>query len=161
VGAVQYGDCAFSGGAVVRQIGRVPLIGKYLPLDEKMINDTEDLLFVVLRARPWRFLSIIALELVAQTLLVLELFVLLKTTGEHFSTACPFLIESATKFIGLAFFFIPGQIGAAEGTYAAIFRAVGLPASVGFSLALARRLRSLVVAGTGLAILPNWKRSPG
>src|SRR5438874_2587361 len=65
-------------GAVVRQIGRVPLIGKYLPLDEKMLNDTEDLLFVVLRARPWRFLSIIALELVAQTLLVLELFVLLK-----------------------------------------------------------------------------------
>jgi len=46
------------------------------------------------------------------------------------------LIEGATKFIGLAFFFIPGRMGAAEGTYALIFKTVGLSASAGFALAV-------------------------
>lgn len=140
-------------GAVVTRIGRVPLIGKYLQVDEKVLRETEDLLFLVLQGSPGRFFSIVALEFSAQMLLVVELFVLLRVTGERFSAVHPFLIESATKFIGLGFFFIPGQIGAAEGTYMLIFKAIGLPASVGFSLAVARRLRSLIVAGTGLAYL--------
>jgi uncharacterized membrane protein YbhN (UPF0104 family) len=141
-------------GAVVKGIGRLPLIGKHLRVDENELRNIEDLLFVVLRARPWRFLSIVATEFVAQALLILELFVLLRSTGQPFSAVHPFLIESATKFIGVGFFFIPGQIGAAEGTYALIFKAVGLPASAGFSLALARRLRSLLIAGVGLGFPP-------
>ncbi len=103
--------------------------------------------------------SILAIEFAAQALLVLELFVLLRTTGKPFSVLHPFLIEAATKFIGLAFFFIPGQVGAAEGTYAFIFKTVGLPASAGFALAVARRLRSLLVAGAGLALAPLLRNS--
>jgi hypothetical protein len=72
-----------------------------------------------------------------------------------FPISQPLLIEAATKFVGPAFFFIPGQVGAAEGTYAFIFKTVGLPASAGFALALARRLRSLLVAGAGLALAPR------
>ena len=104
--------------------------------------------------------TIVAVELAAQALLVLELFVLLKTTGKPFSILHPFLIEAATKFIGLAFFFIPGQVGASEGAYAFIFKTVGLPASAGFALAVARRLRSLLVAGAGLALAPLWRDAP-
>ena len=82
------------------------------------VRNIKDLLFVVLRDRPLHFLSILAVELIAQALLVLELFVLLRVTGKPFSVLHPFLIEAATKFVGLAFFFIPGQVGAVEGTYA-------------------------------------------
>lgn len=133
------------------------MIGKYLQINEKTLRETEDLLFLVLRARPWRFLSIVVIEFVAQAFLVLELFVVLKATGQRFSIIHPFLIESATKFIGVGFFFIPGQVGAAEGAYSVIFKAVGLSALAGFSLAFARRLRSLVVAGTGLVFLSRWE----
>jgi hypothetical protein len=146
-------------GAVIRRLGKLPLIGKYLRIDENALRETEDVLFIILRGRPWRFLSILAIEFVAQAFLILELFLFLKAEGERFSIAYPFLIESATKFIGVGFFFIPGQIGAAEGTYALIFKAVGLPAPAGFGLAFARRLRSLVVAGTGLFFLSRWKGS--
>jgi hypothetical protein len=144
-------------GAIVKGVLRLPGARRYLHVDEKQLRDTEDLLFVVLRARPWRFLSVIATEFVAQMLLLIELIVLLKTTGEPFSAMHPFLIESAIKFIGLGFFFVPGQIGAAEGAYALIFGALGLPASAGFSLALARRLRSLLMSGIGLIFLASWR----
>jgi uncharacterized membrane protein YbhN (UPF0104 family) len=69
------------------------------------------------------------------------------------------LIEGATKFIGVAFFFIPGQVGAAEGVYALVFKAIGLSASAGFALALARRLRNLLFAGIGLALTPLWRNA--
>jgi hypothetical protein len=147
-------------GAIIRGAGKLPSIGKYVRLRETDVRDMEDLLFAVLRDRPRRFLFILAIEVAAQALLVLELFVLLRTTGKAFSVLQPLLIEAATKFVGLAFFFIPGQMGAAEGTYAFIFKTVGLPASAGFALALARRLRSLLVAGAGLALAPLWKDKP-
>jgi uncharacterized membrane protein YbhN (UPF0104 family) len=147
-------------GAIIKGASRLPFVGKHVRLKENDVRETEDLLLVVLRDRPLRFLLIVAIEFAAQALLVLELFVLLRTTGKPFSVLQPFLIEAAAKFIGLAFFFIPGQVGAAEGTYAFIFKTVGLPASAGFALAVARRLRSLLIAGAGLAIAPLWKDAP-
>lgn len=147
-------------GALIKGASRLPWIGKHVRLKENDVRETEDLLFIVLRDRPLRFLLIVAVEFAAQALLVLELFVLLRTTGKSFSILHPFLIEAAAKFIGLVFFFIPGQVGAAEGAYSFIFKTVGLPASAGFALAVARRLRSLLVAGAGLALAPLWRDAP-
>ena len=137
-------------GTIINAARSLPGIGRFIRIDKQALRDTEDLLFEVLRARPGRFLVILALELVAQALLVTELFVLLRAIGENAPLSRPFLIESATKFIGVAFFFIPGQAGAAEAVYALIFKALGLSATAGFSLALARRLRSVVIAAAGL-----------
>jgi Lysylphosphatidylglycerol synthase TM region len=147
-------------GAIIRFSKRLPLIGKQIHLRDQDVRATEDLLFIVLRDRPLRLLFVLSAEFAAQALLVLELFILLRATGEPFSIVKPFLIEGASKFISLAFFFIPGQVGAAEGTYALIFKTVGLPASAGFALAVARRLRSVMVAGVGLAMMPFWKDLP-
>jgi len=147
-------------GAVIRGVRRLPIVGKHVRLEEEDVRATEDLLFGVLRDRPVRFLSILAVEFSAQALLILELFIVLRTTGEPFSTFDPLLIEAATKFVGLAFFFIPGQMGASEGTYALIFKMIGLSASAGFALAVARRLRSILVAAAGLALAPLWRNAP-
>jgi uncharacterized membrane protein YbhN (UPF0104 family) len=143
-------------GAILKAAGGLPLIGKKLRYPESDVRATEDLLFAILRDNPSRFFLIWALESVAQALLVLELFVLLRAVGLLRNAIHPFLIEGATKFIGLAFFFIPGQVGAAEGVYALIFNALGLPAFAGFSLAVARRLRSLLAAAVGLILAPGW-----
>lgn len=146
-------------GMLVKGVSRLPMIRKSLHFDEKDVSDTEDLLFAVLRDRPLRFLAILAVEFAAQALLVLELIVLLRAIGQPFSTLHPFVIEAADKFVSVAFFFIPGQVGAAEGTNALIFKSVGLPASAGFALAIVRRLRSLLVAGLGLALVPLWRET--
>lgn len=149
-------------GAIVKGAGKLPGVGKYLRVDPDELRATEDLLFAILRDRPGRFASIIAIELAGQGFLMLELLAFLTSIGLPFSRLDPFLIEAATKFIGPAFFFIPGQLGASEGTYALVLQTVGLTASAGFSLALARRLRNLLIAGLGLALLPPdhpaWKR---
>jgi hypothetical protein len=143
-------------GAIIKGAGSLPWIGKRIRIGAQDLRETEDLLFAVLRDRPLRFLSIVAIECGAQALLILELYLLLRATTPEFPALYPALIESATKFIGLTFFFIPGQVGASESAYAIIFETVGLPASAGFALAIARRLRSLLVAGVGLAFAPRW-----
>ncbi|MXZ33968.1 MAG: hypothetical protein F4Z21_01620 [Acidobacteria bacterium] len=62
----------------------------------------------------------------------------------------PLLIETASKFISLLFLFVPMQLGVAEGAYALVLALLSLPAAVGVTLSLVRRLRSLLVAGVGL-----------
>ena len=60
------------------------------------------------------------------------------------------MIEGGLKFVSVAFFFIPSQVGVSEGTYAILFDTLGLAATAGVSLAFIRRLRTLVAAGIGL-----------
>lgn len=139
-------------GATLAGLKKVPALGKYLRLDRSDIRATEDLLFVVLRDHPLRFLAILAFELAAQAMLVAETFVFLTATRQTLTPGEPLLIEGAAKFIGPAFFFIPGQVGASEGSFALIFTTIGLPASAGFALALARRLRSLLTGGVGFLL---------
>ncbi len=146
-------------GAVIKGIKALPWIGSRVALKDQEVRETEDLLFVVLRSRPVRFLSILAIEFAAQALLLLEVLVLLHAIGEALSFRTPLVIEGATKFIGLAFFFIPGQVGATEGVYTLLFKTVGLAASAGFALAVARRLRSLIAVGLGLALAAGSRYS--
>lgn len=144
-------------GALIKWARKLSVIQAHLSFNDQDVRDTEDLLLVTLRDRPWLLLSILIIETAAQTLLVLEVFLVLRATHEFRSVLDPLLIEGATKFTGLVFFFVPGQIGAAEGVYALVFKALGLQASAGFALALTRRLRSLLFAGIGLAITPHFK----
>lgn len=144
-------------GAILKGVRKIPHVGRHVKFADNDVRETEDMLFAVLRDRPLRLVAIMAAEFAAQALLVLELLVLLHATGESLSVLQPLMIEGATKFIGLTFFFIPGQVGAAEGSYALIFMAMQLPASAGFAVALARRLRSLLIAGLGLALTPGWR----
>ncbi|HEY6340573.1 MAG TPA: lysylphosphatidylglycerol synthase domain-containing protein [Bryobacteraceae bacterium] len=145
-------------GAVANRIRTVPVLGRRIRLNPQSLRAMEDQMFVVLRGGPRRLVPLLLLELVANGCLVLELFVFLHGIGESFPALVPFLIESATKFINFGFFFIPGQIGAAEGIYAILFTTIGLPASAGFSLALARRLRNVLVSAAGLILLSALKR---
>jgi len=150
-------------GAVIGFLSRIPLARKLVRIDEAKLRETEDLLFAVLRSRPSRFLRIVGIECVAQSLLVLEVFVFLRATGHWVPSISPFLIESAAKFISIGFFFIPAQVGAAEGVYAVIFQAVGLTSAAGFSFALARRLRSVLILGIGfgaLFLMKGKRRAP-
>ncbi len=144
-------------GALIEYARRLPLAGRYVRLDRRDVRDTEDFLFAVLRDRPLRLLMTLGIEFTAQALLVLELMVYLWSARIPFSASQSLVIEAGAKFISLAFFFIPGQTGAAEGVYALIFEAVGLSASGGFTLAVVRRLRSLLIAGTGLAFASTTK----
>jgi len=61
--------------------------------------------------------------------------------------------------IGLVFAFVPGQVGAAESVYVLLARAVGLPAVVGLTLALVRRVRGLLVGAMAVGALTLFRKS--
>ena len=80
----------------------------------------------------------------------------------------PFVVEGGIKFVRIAFFFIPTQVGVSEGTYAILFDTLGLTAAAGVSLAFIRRPRTLAVAAQpgswpspcSARVTPDDKRVP-
>lgn len=117
------------------------------------IHRMENSLLAFLHDRPRQLMSTLALETAAQAFLVLELVVFLHALNLVAPLSETFIIEGSTKFIGLAFAFVPLQVGVAEGSYAVIFDAIGLPAAAGFTVAFARRIRTIAVASVGLPTL--------
>jgi len=113
----------------------------------------EDALMRTTRETPRRFLTIMVAEFAGQGFLALELWALLG--GLHLP--CPLgraaLMEGVMKFMNAGAFFVPGQLGVAEGSYAVIFSVFGLPAAAGVTLSFARRVRTLVTALVGVMAL--------
>ena len=117
----------------------------------------EDGIIAFLHDRSRRLLEVLAIEAGAQALLVIEVWMLIAALGFSSSYGQSLVIEGGVKFVGIAFAFIPGQFGASEGAYALVARVVGLTAAVGVSVALARRLRSLLVAIVGITVLARLR----
>lgn len=140
-------------GTIIAGLARIGLLRGRLRPDMTWINRMEDLLLVTLRDNPARFIVITILEIAAQALLVFELFWLMRALDIMTPESFPFVIEASVKVIGIAFLFIPFQLGVSEGAYALIFDVMGLSAAAGFALAFLRRARTLTIAGIGLATL--------
>ncbi|HEX5475487.1 MAG TPA: lysylphosphatidylglycerol synthase domain-containing protein [Vicinamibacterales bacterium] len=120
----------------------------------RQVEPVERVLVHFMHARPRRLLEVLGLEFCSHALLVLEIGILFRAIGVRSLPLDPWIIEGGVKFTSVAFFFIPGQVGASESVYALVTAALGLPAAVGLTLALVRRLRALIVAGFGLLVLP-------
>ena len=145
-------------GAIIAGLAHIGILrGRWRP-DMQVINRMEDVLLVLLHDRPRRLAATLAIEAVAQVFLVLELYVFLYALQRAVPAAHAFVIEGSIKVIGLAFAFVPLQVGVAEGAYAVIFGAMGLPPAVGFTLGFARRIRTLAVASIGLPVLARLMR---
>lgn len=140
-------------GTIIAGLARIGVLRGRLRPDMVRINRMEDLLLVVLRDSPARFLTIALVEAGAQLLLVLELFLLMRALAIVTPISYAFVIEASVKVIEAAFLFVPMQLGVSEGGYALVFTAMGLPAAAGFALAFLRRARSLAIAAIGLPTL--------
>jgi hypothetical protein len=137
-------------GRLTDAFARLPWLPPGLRPDSTVIYKIEESLFSLVRQEPKRCVGIIVIELLAQCVLVFELFLILTFLNLHFPLSYPFLIEAAAKFIRVAFFFVPLQVGAAEGVFSVLFEAFGLLSAAGFTFSVIRRLRSLVTSGVGL-----------
>jgi hypothetical protein len=122
------------------------------------IDPVERVLVDFMHRRPARLTEVLLIEAAGHALLALEIAAVLRALAIPFGAADPLIIEGGAKFISVAFFFIPGQVGASEGVYALLFRAVGFTSAAGLTMALVRRVRSLIVAGTGVAVLTALAR---
>ena len=73
--------------------------------------------------------------------------------GDRITLVDAFLLESAGRFVTIAFKFVPYRLGIDEVGSGAVAGALGLAPAVGVTLALVRRLRILVLNAIGVAIL--------
>ena len=113
----------------------------------------EDAIIHFLHEHRGRLTEVLAIETAAHLLLVLEIWIVLVALGTSHSWNQLLIIEGGVKFVPIAFAFIPGQFGALEGVHALLAAAIGLPAAVGLTLALVRRMRGLLVAAVGVVVL--------
>ncbi|PYR73696.1 MAG: hypothetical protein DMF87_25045 [Acidobacteria bacterium] len=140
-------------GTIIAWLARAGVLRGRLTPDMTWINQMEDLLLLVLRDSPGRFVMVAAIEIAAQALLVVELFWLFRALGVTASGWSAFVVEASVKFFEFAFVFVPLQLGVSEGAYALVCGIMSLPLTAGFAVAFVRRARSLVIAAAGLVVM--------
>lgn len=142
-------------GFIIARLTAISIVRRRWRPDPERVRHMEDLLLHVLRDSPGRLLRIVTFEAVAQAALIVELFLIMRLLSLSFPAIDPVLIEAGSKVANTAFFFVPAQIGTSEGAMTFMFRVVGLPPAAGFTVSLARRLRTLIVAAIGARALSS------
>ena len=81
---------------------------------------------------------------------VAEVFLVLRLLIPDITIAEAFLLESAGRFVTVAFKFVPYRLGIDEAGSGAVASALGMEPATGVTLALVRRLRIIVLNAIGL-----------
>ena len=84
----------------------------------------------------------------------LELWVALYALGQPISLLDAIIIEALIQALSSAAFIVPGALGVQEGGFLVFGGLIGLGPEAALALALARRLRDIVIFGPGLLIMP-------
>lgn len=119
----------------------------------KAVEGIETSLHSFYHCRQSDFRKAFALNVLGHFLSVAEVFLILAFLGLNPSFVQAFLIEALTKVVNFGTLVIPGNLGASEGGNMVILSALGMGASNGLTLALARRLRGLSWAVVGMVVL--------
>lgn len=104
--------------------------------------------------RPSRLVTLVLLHVACHLCMVAEVWIVLRAVGITATLAAANGVETVTRVVSLFSSVIPANLGALEASNVAAAGAVGVAAG-GAALAVARRLRGLLWAAIGLAIMPR------
>jgi len=135
-------------GAILRGVSTLPFIGRHLATDPLRVRSIEDAIIQALTRRPSALAQVMALEFVAQVILVFEIYWTIRSMGIAVDASHALFVEVVTKAANVI-----QVIGVTEAGYAVVFNWLGMTATVGFTLSLVKMLRSLTAAGIGLTVL--------
>jgi hypothetical protein len=100
-----------------------------------------------------RMLHVMAWEAAFHVGAVAEVWLVLRLLAGDVALVDAFLLESAGRFVTIAFKFVPYRLGVDEAGSEAVAAALGFAPAIGVTLALVRRLRILVLNAVGLVRL--------
>ena len=86
-----------------------------------------------------------------------EVWLMLHLMGIPITLTEAWVIESLWQLLKAGAFFIPAGVGVQEGGIILIFMALGFPLPAGLAMAVIRRIRELVWAGAGWAVLTGYE----
>lgn len=119
----------------------------------KFVSEVEAISLHLARTEPWRLRSLALIAVACYALMIAEVWIVFWAIGEPMAFAASTFVETFTRSASVLGAAIPGNFGALEAANVAIAKGVG--AAGAGSLALARRVRSLLWAGLGLALYPR------
>jgi putative membrane protein len=79
-----------------------------------------------------------------------EIWLALLFMGQRVSMGDALVLHALSLAVGSAFFLVPGALGVQEAGFLGVGRLLGLPPGVALAIALARRVRDVIVLGPGL-----------
>ena len=135
-------------GGLLTRLRRTPTSKDALLALERSVYD-------VARWPASRLLHVAAWEMLFHVAAVAEVWLILRTmpAGAHISLTDAFLMETAGRFITVAFKFIPYRLGVDEMGSGSVSQLLGLGAPTGIALALVRRVRILLLNAAGIVLL--------
>ena len=130
------------------------LVGKATTSAE-MLREVETRIYDVLQWPVTRLARVTLWEAVFHVAAVLEVWIVLRLLpgSEHATVVDAFLMETAGRFVTVAFKFIPFRLGVDEAGSGAVSQVLGFGPITGVTLALIRRLRILCLNAAGLVVL--------
>ena len=119
------------------------------------VREVESRIYGVLQWPIGQIVHVVAWEGIFHVLAVAEVWLVLQLlpTGGQITLIDAFLLESAGRFVTIAFKFVPYRLGIDEAGSGAVSQVLGLGAATGVTLALVRRLRIIVLNAAGLVRL--------
>jgi hypothetical protein len=119
------------------------------------VREVESRIYGVLQWPIGLILHVLAWEGIFHVLAVAEVWLVLGllAAGDQITLIDAFLLESAGRFVTIAFKFVPYRLGIDEVGSGAVSQVLGLGAAIGVTLALVRRLRIIVLNAAGLVRL--------
>lgn len=142
---------------------RPAVLSRFAPVISKLTGSTdapadamrevEARIYAVPQWPMGRLLRVTSWELAFHVLAVAEVFLVLRLLVPDITVAEAFLLESAGRFVTVAFKFVPYRLGIDEIGSGAVATALGLPPAIGVTIAMVRRLRILVLNAISLVKL--------
>jgi Lysylphosphatidylglycerol synthase TM region len=130
-----------------------PLISKIAGRAEapaEAMRDVETRIYAVPQWPLSRIAHVAAWEVTFHIAAVAEVWVVLATLVPTVTLAEAFLLESAGRFVAVAFKFVPYRLGIDEVGSGAVASVLGLSPATGVTLALVRRFRIIILNAIGL-----------
>ena len=119
----------------------------------RAIKAVEDLFLKLARTGNRRIEMLVALSIACYALMAFEVYLVFWAIGQPISLWLSTIVETFTRSASVVGGAIPGNLGALEASNVAVVKALGLMG--GGTLALFRRVRSLIFATLGLALYPR------
>jgi len=146
-------------GNATRAIGRLPWLHTWVSDKQPIIDSAEDNLLNFRDDAPAAFWATLIFNLLWHMLAVMEVYIILRFMGAGFTAGGAFIVESLTKVINLVGALNPGNFGTYEGGSMLIAKMFGVTSTIGLTLALCRRARTVFWAGVGAMCMIVMKRA--
>jgi uncharacterized membrane protein YbhN (UPF0104 family) len=119
----------------------------------RFMLDVEQILLQLVRGSRRRLVTLTLLSFVCYLLMTLEVWLVLRAVGEPIGVTEALTVETFARLASVASAAVPANIGTLEASNASVVAALGLGG--GGTLALSRRIRTLLWAAAGLALYPR------